>query len=277
MGITAAAVVIGGGAIATEVITVTVLAEIALAVTVVGVVTKNATLLKIGGGLGLAAGGAGLLKEAGASELAQAGTVTEGATSTNSLAAPTAADLTTAAPAVDSGLASTNSLAAPSADNLTAASLADAGQTTGAGLPSTAGPAPTGSPLTAPSGKNLAAAYDKTLQAPDASTPFGSAAKTPNSDGFIKSILDGLDDRKTMQSAMIVGGQALSGLYQAGAQEDQLAFQKKQYNRRVANANAQPTVNAGVNAGVDLFNTGKSPTYTPPKPVGIINTAQGAK
>lgn len=98
MAITGGAALVGALAVGTEVATITTVMMVGLAVTAVGMVTKNAMLTKIGGGLGMGAGGAGLagLGSAGAGAASEgaaaAGQAAESAVAPGSLAAGNVAE-----------------------------------------------------------------------------------------------------------------------------------------------------------------------------------------
>lgn len=282
MAITGGAALVGAAGVYGGIVTIEVVAYVALAATVVGAITHDSTLTKIGAGLGLAAGGSSLLTSA-PSEAAAASSAgnAAGATGTASgAAAPTANSLNTA------GVTSANSLTAPSAAELTNASGGTAGlsgasaggsntgllssgsQLLGATQQAPTTPTPVGNDLGANVGSGVSHTYDNPLSA------YVNGAKTSSSD-FMSKVMDGISAHPQLASGlMMVGGSALGGIAQANAQQQSLDFQKKVYGTQVANANAQPTLNMTVNPNANIYNTGAAPVYTPPQPVGIIQTAQ---
>lgn len=95
--------VIGVGLVAAKVITVATLSYIALGVTVAGMITKNKTLLKIGGQLGLAAGVSSIASSFMGAGSSAAGAATSGVSEGISAAAEDAANMGLAAPSGQMG------------------------------------------------------------------------------------------------------------------------------------------------------------------------------
>lgn len=273
---------------ATAAMVATVVTTIGFGLTVVGKITGNEAMMKVGGIMSLV-GGVGSLA-AGAMSAAGAASATEGLTvaaeSASSLAAETA---TTGAMDMGTGFGdggmSVWDKVSQGTDGLAAGGAMDAAangiDATGGATPN----APIGEPATVTQPSFSDARFDANNTGllnpsnmagtvPD-ELSIGKIAESDNSSllqtavnskpdtgpGWLKTWWDGLDST-TKNGVMQTGGKAAEGLFNGWSSEQKMEFEREKYNLFNSNANAQPIV---------AFKP-----ITQPRPVGgLLNTQRG--
>ena len=255
----------------------TAIAEVGIAMQVVGKVTKSKELMKVGGVMSLV-GGIGSLATSAFSAMSAAGAAEGGVGVAEGAAAGAFSDVAGEQFALEAGMDAAGSGfgAAGAVPAAAAATTYPVAIGTGGGLlqqgaeqaatPVGASTAPVGggsglNPQSATEmfNANMAAAApapSATGAAFDVTTAGGVAAPADSSAFGIKQWFDGLDKAtqgKVLNGAMQIGGQAVGGLFNGWSEEQKLALEsqrqsllQKETAQRQANANAQPTVAAYV-------------------------------
>lgn len=270
MAISAVGAIVAGGAVAVGVEIATV-ALIATAVSVVGMVTGNKTLSKLGMGAGLGAGiagWAGLGAAAGDAAAAVgegAAAVGEAAAASGEVGAATGAaaigDSTGSLGALGSGTSGIGDVldsgGAFTSGNPLASGSALTTDTSAGGLVSSAGATPDAG---ASAVQNVTSTPTDSTGIPDTSGTLGGQSMDPNALGNILKaqadkgpggLLDWMNkNREITKGILQLGGGALSGLSSSWSESQKLAlaqaqedFKKQQYNTAISNANAPAAIN----------------------------------
>lgn len=265
MAITAVAAIAGAGAVGAGIATAAVVGYVAVAVTVVGFVTKSETLMKIGGGLGVGAGAAGLMGagEAGAASSAASSTTTAGdmAASANLSDAQVAGNTVTQAGGAPGAGAATSAnlgdaqLAGNNAAQVSAASQSVAPTVAGQmaqPVASASGAAPLGNVGT--SGSSLVDAAKQTTMATGSDALNQTVAKTAATGSSTlqsgSSFFDNLLKAANTPNGALAIGQRASGLISGVgtgasnylAADKRQKWEQSQLDYRRNNLNSQPTI-----------------------------------
>lgn len=304
MAITAVAALAGAGGVAAGIVAVETLAIVATVTSVVGAVTGNKTLQKLGMGMGLAAAGAGLMANAGegaasvSSEVASKNAVEHAASETSNLAsrfpapeslANQASTVASSAPsvAVDSGLsgapdilANTNATSyvqpetigglgsspgASTAATEAAKSGAGAASSLDVGAPTTPADSVAKLGANAPSGPT--SPYDSSLGGKD---PFG-ANTIDSSKNFFSNTWDKTSawlekNPKTANTLLQVGGNIASGIAKSAESDRLYGLQSQQLQMQ-----QQQAANA---KAIPTIGSIINPNYVRSGP-GIVSNALG--
>lgn len=262
----AVAAIASAGAVSAGVATISTIAMIGVGLSVVGMVTGNATLTKIGAGMGLGGAGAGLAglgaasTEVGASMASTA--ATESATSGGLSAAEGAAAAGTPATiGMSAATPAVHGMGGQTAAGMMTQAAAPTAPALGAGMADVA-TAGTGLGTESLGSMGLASNLPQI-------TPTAMAGLEPASSWFDKigSLWSGLDSGG--KSAVAQAGMGLvsgvgKGIMQSMSDADKLEAAKAEQDRIAANMRGVPTAGIGIN-----------PNYAPSySPIGLINKAR---
>jgi hypothetical protein len=266
MAIMAVAAIGSAAGIAAGVVTVSTLTMIGVGLSVVGMVTGNATLSKIGAGMGFGAAGAGL-----------AGLGAVGATGANSAAMASQA---ASEAATGGGLAAAEgatAAAAPSTIGMSAATPAAqgmGGQTAASMIAEAAAPtapalgtgvadiATAGTGLGTESLSSMGLASELPQITPTAMGGFQTADSWFDTIGNLWGGLDASGKSAVVQAGTGLVSGAAKGIMQSMSESDKLAAAQAERDRVAANMRGVPTAGIGIN-----------PNYRPayPNAIGLIN------
>lgn len=267
MAIMAVAAIGSAGAVALGV-TATTVAMIGVGISVVGMVTGNATLSKIGAGMGLGGAGAGLAGlGAGAAGANSAAMASQAATETaaagglgaaegvTSAAAPTVQGMSAAAPAAQS-------MGGQTAASMIAEAAAPTAPTLGTGM---ADIATAGTGLGTESLGSMGLASELPQITPTALGGLEPAGSWFDKIGNLWGGLDASGKSAVVQAGTGLVSGAAKGIMQSMSESDKLAAAQAERDRVAANMRGVPTVGLGIN-----------PAYKPayPNAIGLINKAR---
>lgn len=269
MAIMAVAAIGSAAGVAAGVVTVSTLAMVGVGLSVVGMVTGNATLSKIGAGMGFGAAGAGLAglgagAAAGANSAAMASqAATETATAgglgaaegVTSAAAPTVQGMSAATPAVQG-------MGGQTAASMMTSAAAPTAPALGTGMTDIA---TAGTGLGTESLGSMGLASELPQITPTALGGLEPAGSWFDKIGNLWGGLDASGKSAVVQAGTGLVGGAAKGIMQSMSESDKLAAAQAERDRVAANMRGVPTVGLGIN-----------PAYKPayPNAIGLINKAR---
>ncbi len=267
MAIMAVAAIASGAGVAAGVVTVSTIAMIGVGLSVVGMVTGNATLTKIGAGMGLGGAGAGLaglgaagttggasLASTAATEAATTGGLGAAAEGAAAAGAPTTIGMGAATPAVQG-------MGGQTATGMMTQAAAPTAPALGAGMTDVA---TAGTGLGAESLGSMGLASNLPQVTPTEIGGFVPASSWFDKIGNLWSGLDSGGKSAVAQAGMGLVSGVGKGLMQSMSDSDKLEAAKAEQDRIAANMRGVPTAGIGINQNY-------VPSYTP---IGLINKAR---
>lgn len=225
----------------------TVVSTVGMGLSVVGKITGDETLMKIGGIMGLAGGVTSLASGAlSAAESIGTAAAESGVPEAISGAASAGEGAISSVPDAITGFTNGQATAGLGAADTASAGL-DAVQPFNAAKDSAAYDATkglfnSGNPNDIASAQTTAATNNGGFDFKVNPNDIGGVAPPPDAtSGGIKQWWNGLDDR-TKNTVIQAGGKAIGGLFDGWTQEQKMAFEREQFNLKNSNANAQPSI-----------------------------------